>query len=384
MKFLPLVWKNLMRRKVRTLFTLLSILIAFLLFGYLSAIRVAFSMGVELTGDDRLVMTHKVSIIQLLPYSYLARIRSVEGVKEAVNVTWFGGIYQNPGNFFPQFPVEPEEYFRMYPEFLLPADQMERWKENRTGAVVGRNIAERFGWKIGDRIPIQGTYWRPKAGGATWEFTIDGIYDGKEKGTDTTQFLFHYDYFDENRSFGEGYTGWYVLRIDDPAQATSIAQKIDAMFANSPAETKTVPEKAFAQGFANQVGNIGAILTAIVSAVFFTILLVAGNTMAQAVRERTNELAVIKTLGFSDRQVLTLVLMESLAIAVLGGALGMGLAWLIIQRGDPTNGFLPLFYLPPRDLVVGGAIVLALGITAGLVPATRAMRLRIVDALRRN
>ncbi len=384
MKFLPLIWANLMRRKLRTLFTFLSILVAFLLFGYLSAINLAFRMGIDVAGADRLVLRHKVSLIQLLPISYKARIERIPGVLEATHATWFGGIYQDPRNFFMQMPVEPERYFRMYPEFLLPEDEMQAWMANRTGAVAGRTIAERYGWKIGDRIPIQGTIWRFEDDSNAWEFTLEGIYDGAEGGTDTTQFFFRYDYFDEARSFGEGLVGWYIIRIDDPANAAEIAGSIDAEFANSANETKTSTEMAFVQGFAKQVGDIGTIAVAILSAVFFTILIVAGNTMAQSVRERTNELAVLKTLGFTNHRILALVLMESGILALLGGGAGLLLAYWLIGLGDPTGGALPIFYFQPRDQILGWVFVILLGLATGLLPAVQARRLRIVDALRRT
>jgi putative ABC transport system permease protein len=384
MKFLPLVWKNLGRRKVRTTFTLLSILVAFVLFGYLSAITAAFGMGVELAGNDRLVLIHKVSLIQLLPESYQARLEAIPGVVAVCHQTFFGGIYQDPKNFFMQTPVEPERFLPLFPEFKLPDEQKKAWLADRQGAVVGRSTATRFGWKIGDRVPIQGTIWRLKGGKSTWEFNIVGIYDGEQKGTDTTQFWFRYDYFNEARTFGQGLVGWYTIKINDPAHAPQIAERIDATFANSPYETKTTTEKAFAQAFAKQVGDIGAIMRGILGAVFFTILLVAANTMAQSVRERTAELAVLKTLGFSNGLVLTLVLVESLFIAGLGGLLGLGIAGLMISRGDPTNGALPAFYLPTRDVVFGILFVFGLGFVAGIFPAIQAMRLRIVDALRRN
>jgi putative ABC transport system permease protein len=383
MKFLPLIWANLMRRRLRTLFTLLSILMAFLLFGYLSAINLAFRMGIDLAGADRLVLRHKVSIIQLLPQSYQARIEKVPGVVEVTHQTWFGGTYQDRRDFFMQSPVEPEQFFRLYPEFLLPEEQKKAFVTNRTGAVAGRTIAEKYGWKIGDRIPIQATIWRKADGSSTWEFTLEGIYDGSEKGTDTTQFFFHYDYFDEARMFGEGLVGWYIIRIDDPDRAAEIAEHIDAEFANSPNETKTATEKAFIQSFAKQVGDIGTIAVAILSAVFFTILIVAGNTMAQSVRERINELAVLKTLGFTSRRVLALVLVESCALALAGGGAGLVLAWWLISLGDPTDGALPIFFFRPRDQVLGWVLVILLGLVAGILPALQAMRLKIVDALRR-
>jgi putative ABC transport system permease protein len=384
MKYMPLVWRNLTRRKTRTIFTILSIAVAFVLFGVLAALNVAFSQGVELAGNDRLIIQHKVSLIQLLPESYQARLETTPGVVDVLHQTWFGGIYQKPSNFFMQCPVVPERLLKLYPEYLLPADQKQAFLSDRTCAIVGRQTATRFGFKVGDRIPIQATIWRKRGGATNWEFNVCGIYDGDKKGVDTTPFFFNYEYFDEARQFGQGQVGWYVIRINDPAKAPEIAERIDAMFANSFAETKTTTEKAFLQAFAKQIGDIGLIIRGIVTAVFFTILLVAANTMAQAVRERTSELAVLKTLGFSDGLVLTLVLLESCAIAIIGGAIGLGLAWLLTQGGDPTNGMLPAFYLPTADLGRGALLALGLGVVAGIMPGMQAMRLRIVDALRRT
>jgi putative ABC transport system permease protein len=384
MKFFPLIWRNLLRRKLRTTFTALSIFVAFVLFGFLMAVRVAFTMGVELAGEDRLVLIHKVSIIQLLPISYYDRIKTVEGVADVMHSTWFGGIYQEPSNFFPQMAVHAEPLLRLYPEFVVPEDQKKAWLEDRTGAMVGRALADRFDWKIGDRIPIQGTIWR-MPDGSPWTFTIRAIYDAGVKGTDTTQFFFHHKYLDEvRRNFGAGLVGWYTLRIADPDRAADIARKIDSMFANSEYETKTTTEKAFGQAFASQVGDIGSIMISITAAVFFTIVLVAGNTMAQSIRERVSELAVLKTLGFTNGLVLGLVLAESILLVLVGGGLGLLVGWLITLGGDPTGGFLPAFFIPGRDLAIGVGMVLALGLAAGALPATRAMRLRIVDALRRN
>jgi putative ABC transport system permease protein len=258
---------------------------------------------------------------------------------------------------------------------------MKAWLNDRQGAVVGVDLAKRFKWKIGDRIPIIGTIWQPKSG-QVWDFNIVGLYDG-EPGVDKTQFFFRYDYLDENRAGGQGLVGWYVVKINDASQAQQMGAKFDGMFANSSAETKTTTEKGFVEGFAKQVGDIGAIMIAITVAVLFTMILVAANTMAQSVRERTSEVGVLKTLGFSNGSILALVLGESVLIAGLGGALGLGAAWLFVQQGDPTNGMLPIFMLPARDLAVGGALVVALGLLAGLLPALNAMNLKITDALRR-
>jgi putative ABC transport system permease protein len=383
-KFLPLIWKNIWRRKIRTIFTLLSIFVAFVLFGMLMTIRAAFSFGIDLAGADRLVLIHKVSLIMPLPVSYLSRIATVPGVELATHNTWFGGVYQTPQNFFAQIAIEPERYFAIYKEFRVPPDQMTAFLSDRQGAIAGRDLAERFDWKIGDRIPIQGTIWRPKVGqGDTWEFNLVGIYDA-DPGVDKTNFFFRYDYLDENRRGGAGVVGWYIAKIADPSRSAALAQQFDEMFANSSAETKTTTEKGFVEGFAKQMGDIGTIMIAILAAVLFTILLVVANTMAQAVRERTSDLAVLKTLGFSNVAVLTLVLIESLFIAILGGGLGLGLAWAFVQNGDPTNGMLPAFVLPARDIVAGVVVMLLLGVLAGAVPAVSAMRLRITDALRRQ
>jgi len=383
MKYLWLVWSDLRRKKLRSLLTILSILVAFMLFGYLAAIRQGFSQGVEVAGLDRLVVRHKISIIQFLPESYEARIENIPGVDSAVSATWFGGIYQKPSNFFAQIPVKPEEFLDIFPEYLLPGDQRKAWLATRTGAIAGRVLAARFGWKIGDRIPINATIWPKKDGGETWEFDLVGIYDGAEKGTDTSQFFFRYDYFEETRGWGSGQIGWYWVRIADPAHAAETAAAIDAEFANSPAETKTEPEGAFVQGFANQIGDIGKIMTSIVVAVFFTILLVAGNTMAYSVRERTGELAVLKAVGFSDGGVLALVLGESFALTALGGGCGLGMAFLLISLGDPTHGSLPVFFFPVRDILIGICLIVLMAVAAGLLPALHARRLQIADALRR-
>jgi putative ABC transport system permease protein len=383
MRFLPLIWKNIWRRKIRTIFTLLAILVAFLLYGILMTIRMAFTMGIDVAGVDRLMTMHKVSIIQFLPITYLKDIESTKGVRVAMHNTWFGGIYQDPKNFFPQVAVDPVQLAKVYPEYRIPDDQRRAWLADRQGAVAGVDLARRFGWKVGDRIPIRATIWQPKQGGQTWYFNLVGLYDA-DKGVDRTQFFFRYDYLDENRSFGEGAVSWYAFKVDDPSRSADIASAIDAQFANSSAETKTSTEKAFVQAFANQVGDIGTIMVAILTAVLFNILLIAASTMVQSVRERTSELAVLKTLGFTDTAVLAIVLVESLFIAVLGGGIGLWLAWGFVQQGDPTNGMLPIFILPPRDLILGIVLMAVLGLLAGALPATAAMRLRITDALRRQ
>ncbi len=388
MKFLPLVVRNLLRRKIRTVLTTLSIVVAFVLFGALMAIRAAFSMGVEVAGADRLTVIHKVSIIQPLPKSYGDKIRATAGVTDVTHANWFGAYYQEPSNFLTNIAVDPESWLRMYPEYELPEDQKKAWLADRTGAIVGVDTARKYNWKIGDRVPLISPIYR-KPDGSAWDFTIDGIYDSTVAGVDKTQFFFHWEYlnqtFQNSGSFFEGIVGWYVVRVADPATADQLAATIDAMFANSSAETKTATEKAFVSDFAKQVGDIGAIMMLITTVVMSFILFVAGNAMAQSVRERINELGVLKTLGFTDGRILRLVLLESCTIAVIGGGIGLLISWTVITLGgDPTGGLLPIFHFPPRDLVLGVALVTALGIGTGLVPALQAGRLKIVDALRRT
>ena len=382
MKYFFLIWRNLLRRKTRTAFTLLMIFIAFVLYGFLMTVRGAFSSGVEVASAERLIMTHKVSLVQLLPISYEQQIRTTPGVTAVTHSTWFGGTYQNLANQFAVMAVDPAPFMNMFPEFKLTDAEKAAWLADRQGVIVGRDSANRFHWKVGDRLPIKATIWQPKQGD-TWFFNISGIYDG-DKGVDKTTVYFRYDYLDENRRGAYGQVGWYTIRIADPNRSAEIGSAIDAQFANSAAETKTSPEKAFMQGFANQIGNIGAMLVAIVSVVLVLLLLNVGNQMAQSVRERTSEIAVLKTLGFSNGLVLGLVLAESAVIAIIGGGLGLGVVWLLVQSGGLNNAFLPVFVFGSRDISLGITLCIGLGLLAGILPAASAMRLRITDALRRN
>lgn len=384
MKYVHLMWRNLMRRKIRTTFTFLSITVAFFLFGLLMAIRNGFDVGIQIAGQNRLLSIHKVSIIQNLPIRYLQSILSTPGVQFATHQSWFGGIYQDPKNFFAQIAVDPEGLLKAYPEYVIDDAQRERWFTTLTGAVAGRKLADRFGWKVGDRIPIRTTFWRPTDGNATFEFELVGLYSGKTADVDETQFFFHHKYLME-RTGDSGEVGWYTVEVEDPARAAEVARAIDTQFANSPAETKTATEKAFAQSFAKQVGDTGAILAAISAVVFFVILLIAANTMAQAVRERTNELGVLKTLGFTDSAVMALVLGEALLLASLAGLLGLGLVLLATPvLAKLVESFMPVFYVPSRTLLLGVGFALLLGLASGGVPAYLAQRLTIVDALRRR
>ena len=388
MKFFPIVWRNLLRRKFRTIFTIGAVFFAFLLFGVLMAIKSAFGMNLQLAGQERLMTIDKVSIINPLPASYESRIRQIQGVTDITHANWFGGYYQDVRNQFATFAADPESWLRIYKnEYELPEDQKKAFIADRTGAVIGIDTAKKYGFKVGQKIPINGTIYRRPDGGP-WEFTIDGIYDSHIKGADKTQLLFNYLYLRETIPEQSGFRdkyNWYVLTVDNAERSAEIAGAIDAMFENSPSETKTNTEKAFVSDWAKQIGDIGKIMMWIVGMAMFTILLVTGNTMAQAIRERTNELAVLKTLGFPDGRILWMVLAESVLIALAGGGTGLVLSYLLITgAGDPTGGLLPAFYFPTPSVVLGAVLVLALGVAAGLLPAWQAGRLRIVDALRRN
>jgi putative ABC transport system permease protein len=379
MRYLPLLLANLKRKKVRTGLTIGSFTVALFLFGLLAAVRAGFNQGIEVAGADRLVVIGKISLMQLLPVTYMARIARIPGVRAVTHSTWFGGVYQEPTNFFPQFVIEPEQWRAMYPEFVVDEAQWKDFLADRQGVVVGRALARRFGWKIGDRVPLKSPGY---LGGGAWDFNVRGIYHGTRQGDDESQFWIQHKYFFEKApSYFQGNVGWYVVRVASPDVALRVAKAIDAEFANSSGETRTQTESAFASGFVKQMGNIEFLILAIGSVVFFTLLLVTGNTMAIAVRERTAELAVLKAIGLSDGLVMGLVLAESLLIAAIGGAVGLVLAHGLVAR-DITRGLL-VMYLPPSALVAGVAVAAATGLVAALLPALSAMRLNVVDALRR-
>jgi len=378
MKYSRLILANLLRKKTRTALTAGSFAAALFLFGILAVVRGAFRQGLEVAGADRLVVVNKVSIIQPLPLSYRDRLLRIPGVTQVTFANWFGGVYQDERNFFPQFAIDRESYRQMFPEFAIPGDQWQAFLADREGCVVGQALAERFAWKLGDRIPIKGTIFP-----GTWEFNIRGIYRGNRLQDDTTQFWFRWDYLDERTPYRKGFVGWYTVRIADPDDAVRVVKAIDQEFANSPWETKTDTEKAFAASWVKQMGNIELLILSIGGVVFFTLLLVTGNTMAIVVRERVRELAVLKAVGFSDGSVLLLVIAETVIVAAVGGGMGLALAKLFTLRGDPTRGLLPFFYLPPGAIALGFVLAIAVGLMAGILPALSAMRLRVVDALRR-
>jgi putative ABC transport system permease protein len=384
MKFFGLVWRNVWRKKVRASLTILSVLVAFVLFALLSAVGYAFKMGVEYADPKRLAVINNMSLINPLPISYRNRLEAVPGVVDVTHASWFGAFYQNPPPFA-QFSTEPREWFEMHPELEIPDDQLDAWAENRIGIVAGEELIQQYGWKIGDRIPLQTTIWTNKDGGQTWEFVLEGVFSADGPQGRTAYMLFNYDYFEEARAFGQGTVGWYILRIADDADPAEIANTIDLQFANSANPTDTSTEAAFAESFAKQFGDIGLIVRLVLGAVFFTLLLLAGNTMAQSVRERIAELAVLKTLGFPDPSVLRIVLSESVLIMLIGGLLGLGLGWAVVQGfAQNAAAAIPGVDLTPQAMLAGLLLMVLAGIAAGVFPAVKAMRLSIVDALARG
>ena len=383
MKYLSLVWAQLFRSRTRTLLTLLSVVTAFLLFGMLDSVRVAFqSGGGSVDGANRLVVSSRLSITQTLPVRLEQQLRSVGGVDDVAYAMWFGGIYQDPKNFFPNFSVSPN-YFDVYTNLELPAEQLRAFQDTRTGVVVGEALASKHGWKLGDTIPLQATIF-PRQGSNDWQFQLVGIFRSKDRtvaSNEENQLMMNWTYFDESNDYTKGQVSWYAVTLADPAQASRVAGTIDALSANSDRETKTQTESEFQQAFLKQFADIGLIVTSIMGAVFFTLLLLTGNTMAQAVRERVPELAVLKTLGFRDGLVLGLVLVESVLLVGLGGVLGLGLARLLLPLlASRAQGLLPPT-IPLQTWLTGLVLIVLIGLVVGVLPALRAKRLKIVDAL---
>ncbi|HEV2110818.1 MAG TPA: ABC transporter permease [Gammaproteobacteria bacterium] len=379
MKYLPLIWANLMRRKVRTVFTLLSVFIAFMLFAVLGAVNQAFTGGVDLAGANRLVVTNRIGLINSMPINYSDRIAAVPGVAQVTWQEWVGGYFQDPRQPITAFGVDEKTYLDVHDDMHLPPEQVQTWLNDRQGVLIGPAVAKRYGWKLGDHIPLRSNIWRDKQGNSTWDVNVDGIYSGAQEDL----LVMHYKYLDDTRAFRNNQVGMFLLKISDPARAGGIAKQVDDMFANSDAETKTSSEKAFVQSFAAMLGNIGKIVTGIVTAVLFSMLLVIANTMAQSIRERISELAVLKALGFSRRGIGFMVLAESLLVTVLGGVLGLGLGALFSGGIGAKLPFVQDFHTPPTGVALGVVLMLLLGLLAGLLPAIQAMRLQVATALRR-
>tara|TARA_B100001559_G_scaffold99535_1_gene83332 strand:- start:2728 stop:3888 length:1161 start_codon:yes stop_codon:yes gene_type:complete len=386
MKYWIIILAALNRKRWRTGLTISSLVIAFLLFGLLRSVAVVFTEDIELSGDDRLVVASKYSIIDSMPISYLQRIKSIENVDIVAHQDWFGGTYIDRANFFPKWPVPPKDFLDIYQEFNISSEQKEAFITTRTGMIAGKKLAERFNWKIGDRIPVIGDIYFMSNGSNLWEFDLVGIFTDIENPGNEEQVFMNYQYFDEAReSYTKGTVGNFIVKLDSKDEGARVAQEIDAMFANSMDETKTYTEKAYQQMFASQIGDIGLIMNSILAAVFFTILLVTGNTMSQSIRERTSELAVFKTIGFSDMTMLILVLIESMVLCLIGAILGLGITALLMPGlSELISVSLGEISLDSSVIISGIGIAIITAFISGFPPALGAMRLKVVDALRKD
>jgi putative ABC transport system permease protein len=382
MTIFQLVRKNLFRKKLRTILTTFAIFIAFVIFGVLATFQNALNAGVETAGADRLVVTNKINFTLPMPIAYVSRVAAVPGVKRVAHASWFGGYYKEPRNFLVAFAVDGAAYLDIYPELVLPPAQREAFLKDRGSILVGKTVAANWGWKIGDRIPLKSNIWRQKNGSDSWDFTIAGVFQPREARIDTNYVMFHYDYFKETRSFGGDTVGWMIVKTADPKENERIMRATDAMFANSPFETETKTEQAFNKAFIEQMGDLGFIISAVVGAAFVTIVLIAGNTMMLTVRERTNEIAVLKTIGFTSERIFGLVLAESLLLALIGGVLGVIVAWVAsVGLAQATGGNFGPMAFTLDTAIVSFVLMAALGLICGLLPALRAMRINVVDAL---
>ncbi len=382
MKYLHLVWASLLRSKIRTFLTMLSVMTAFLLFGMLDSVRIAFNSGSDVAGANRMVVSSRLSITQSLPYSLLSQIESLPNVEKVSYASWFGGVFKDNRQFFANFSIGPG-YLDLYPEYVMSAEDRARFEADRTGAIVGASLAQRYNLKIGDVIPLQATIF-PQKGSNNWPMKLAGIFEIKDekRKAEENQLMFHWKYFDEANDFLKNRIGWMIVKLDSPDSAMSVSKAIDGLSENSDHETRTQTEQAFNQAFAKQFADVGLIVTAIMGAVFFTLMLLTGSTMTQAVRERIPELAVLKTIGFSDRTVMALVLIESCLIVLIGCCLGIALASAMMPGlSANSGGMIQLPSVPTQTWSVGIGLSLVIGIAVGMAPALRALRLNIVDAL---
>jgi putative ABC transport system permease protein len=382
MKFIGLVIKSARRSKRRTLLTIISVALAVFLFATLRSVLDGFDAVAAASSSTRIVTIRSTSMIFPMPTTHAEAIKSTPGVRDVTWANWFGGIYKDPKNFFGQFAIEPESYLRMYPEVIVSDEEKQAFLADRTGCLVGDGLAKKYAWKVGDRIVLQPGI--PNYGSQDYPFTIRGIYKAGSSAVDNQSMLFQWKYVDE-RSDVKGQVGWYVAEVANPDQAAQVAMAIDQKFANSPYETKTDTEQQFSASFASMLGNLNLLLGSVALAVVLSTLFVAGNTMAMSVRERTTEIAVMRTLGFPASTVFLLVVGEGLLVSVIGGAAGALLARLVINGEylGLAGGFIPAFGVNNWNVIVGLGLSVLIGLLAALIPATTASRLKVVDALRR-
>lgn len=385
MNDLYLVFMNMTRKALRLSLTLFAMMIAFMIYGVLAAFDGALNAGVDLAADDRLVAVNKVNFTQSLPYAYFNRVKTVEGVEAVTHLNWFGGYYQDPANAMPMFAVDPETMLAVYPDLVLSEDEKQAFLSNQQSLIAGDAAAERFGWKKGDRIPVYSNIFSNKAGGQSWDFVIAAIYTGRNPQFDTSSVYFHYDYFNESITFGRDQIGFLGIRTADPSLNEQVIKTIDDMFANSFAETETVPEEVFNKSFVEQIGNLGLIIIWVVGAAFFTSLFIVGNTMVLAVRERTNEIGVMKALGFKSPRIFNMILGESILQALIGGALGLLASWGLLGVLNAIPGLpIPPLILTPDILLQSLGLMILLGLVTGILPAVSALRLNVVAAFMRR
>lgn len=383
MKILKIIFANALRHKLRTTLTILGIAIAVIAFGVLRTVVTVWDSSVDAAAANRLITRQAVSFIFPLPYAYKEKIKNVEGVKEVSFANWFGGVYKDKNNFFTRICVDADTYFDVLPEFIISPEELENFKKERNACVIGQEIAVQYNLKLGDQMVLEGDIFPGQ-----WEFVVQGIYKPKNKNTDDTQMLFHWDYINERMKaeapLRAGSVGWYIVQIENPNDAAEVSEKIDALFKNSSAETKTETEKAFTQGF---VAASSAIITAMNFMSFVIIgiiMLVLANTMIMAARERTREYAVLKTLGFSAFHIIGLILGESLVIALIGGGIGIALTYPIVAGFEQAmpKGFFPFFYIEPITTILALSAAIIIGILASIFPIQRALKTNIVDGFR--
>lgn len=380
MKFLRYVLAHLARSKRRTFLTVSSIALALFLFCTLRTVMTSFDAAIRVSDDTRLVVRHAASLVFPLPLAYRERLQQIPGVQTVGFSNWFGGYYQDPKNQNAQFAVDTETFFAIYPEVELPPDQKEAFLRERRACIAGRDIVKKFGWKLGQTIPLTGTIYPGE-----WPMILRGIYTGRTEDIDENTIFFHWDYLNESMpDVRKNFVGIYWLRLQSASDAARVSDQVDAMFENSPQPTKTETEKSFQAGFISMMGNVSMLLTILGSAIVFAIVLVTINTMMMAARERTTEIAVLKTLGFSDGLILRLVAAEALLLSVAGGVIGCGAAYVLFRNVDFTaNGFFPNFRVLPETVGWGLLLAVGMGLLSGLVPAIQAARLQIAGALRK-
>ena len=379
-----LIFKNLVRNPLRLFLTVFATSIAFLVYGLLMSFQSALDSGVELSADDRLVTVNKINFTQPLPISYVNKVRGIDNIVGLTHLNWFGGYYQDPQKQLVMMAVDPESFLDVYDELVITAEERKQWLSNRQGLIAGESIADANGWKVGDRIPVNSNIFSQRDGRTDWDFDVSAIYTGTDPQTDTNSVYFHYKYFNETQSFGGDFVGWLGVRTASPEANERVINEIDDMFANTPFETETVPEKAFSKAFLEQIGNLGLILRSVVLAAFFIILVIVGNSMVLSIRERTREIGVMKTLGFTSPRVFAMVLAESVLLALIGGVLGLIAASLLVNVVNNLPIQLPALILDVEIVTKASLIMLGLGLVTGIIPAVTAMRLSVVSALARG